>query len=77
MTNYEKIKAMSAEEMEEKFSFDMDCGCCPMEVNCTTFQKCEKLLKEKLLQETYDILRILIKRLEPAVEDLKKDEAEE
>lgn len=51
MTNYEKIKAMSVEEMVKLFSVYMDCGSCPMGVKCTTFRKCEELLKEELLQE--------------------------
>ena len=34
MTNYEKIKAMSVEEMAEFFSIGMKCYVCPASMGC-------------------------------------------
>ena len=53
MTNYEKIKAMSVEEMADFMLQRFDCAACPKGVECTDFcgAGCKKLLTEYLLQE--------------------------
>ena len=53
MTNYEKIKAMSVEEMAKVLS-GLECVVCPASEECEKEEvgkTCDELLKEYLLQE--------------------------
>ena len=50
ITNYERIKQMSVEEMATFFYHKFDCVVCPAnDVRCLNY--CEKSLKEWLLSE--------------------------
>ena len=53
MTNYEKIKAMSVEEMAEFMLQRFDCAVCPKRVGCRnqTLLDCFDGLEEWLLKE--------------------------
>ena len=51
MTNYEKIKAMSVEEMAKAFNPYLECGGLPVCADCKSFRECEGRTKEFLLQE--------------------------
>ena len=53
MTNYEKIKAMSVEEMAELFG-RFSCLACPVSLECekeVIGRTCDELVEEWLLQE--------------------------
>ena len=53
MTNYERIKQMTVDEMANFFYHRFDCGACPAdEVRC--FTSCEMFIKEWLLSEVED-----------------------
>ena len=56
MTNYEKIKSMSVDEMAKflDHTFVLDCGVCPRRKNCATFipANCSKALKDWLKAES-------------------------
>lgn len=53
MTNYEKIKAMSVEEMAHGMYKTLTCECCPTETECMgkAVSYCFYELKKWLLQE--------------------------
>ena len=44
MTNYERIKAMSVEEMAKAMGFNIDCICCPIPCNepCEAMPTCSE-----------------------------------
>lgn len=57
MTNYERIKSMSVEELAdflEYISRTADCSCCPAYNFCELNIDCDELIKQWLLQEVTD-----------------------
>ena len=60
MTNYEKIKSMSIEDMADKMDDIIDCANCPKELRlyCDTFCNsehwCNKVIKQWLNSEVKD-----------------------
>lgn len=53
MTNYEKIKAMSVEEMANEMRYHIECCACPAFRDCHSIfsERCPKCLEKWLLQE--------------------------
>ena len=53
MTNYERIKSMSIEEMAEMLAWEVDCYECPAAINgCSSdFNKCAEQQKKWLESE--------------------------
>lgn len=53
ITNYDRIKSMSVEEMVDFWVDMVDCDSCPVETYCKkpTFDSCKEKIKQWLLQE--------------------------